>query len=228
MLAPKIIPWMVGIKPKFPNYQNNKHHKNHFMKSIQRLNNHSIETSLSAINDLENLVKVNPQYHWITMDMLTNFIRNQTTNLSRESVTNNSSINTRKLIQAAMTVIVNRDTAKDPENEQIDLSYTDLRELNLQYANLKQTNLYRANLSQTNLIGANLAGTILSAANLNSAKLNSANLAGAILSAANLNNANLSSANLHRANLYLASLENTILNDAILDGANLRETKFNY
>ncbi|MFM2060799.1 MAG: hypothetical protein RLZZ507_469 [Cyanobacteriota bacterium] len=227
MLVRKIIHWMLAIQENVKNNQGDKSNRDYLMKVLQRLDNNSIETSLSAIHDLEHLVEDNPQYHWIIMDMLTNFVRKKAANSYPEEAMSNSSVNTRKVIQAAISVIGRRDTKKDPENEQIDLSYTDLSRLNLQGANLEQTNLYQANLSQANLAGANLSGAILSAANLTGANLNFANLSGAILSAANLAGANLTGAKLHRANLYLASLEDAILNDANLDGANLREAKFN-
>lgn len=224
----KIIRWILEIQEKIKHNLDNNSYQFYLMKVIKRLENHPIETSLSAIKDLEHLLEVNPQYHWIIMDMLTKFVRNTTANLSSQEITGNSSANTRAVIQAAMTIIVNRDTNKDPENEQIDLSYTDLRGINLQNANLEKSNLYRANLSQANLSGANLEGAILSAANLSGANLNFVNLSGAILSAANLSGANLSGANLHRANLYLASLQDANLNNAILEGANLREAKLNF
>lgn len=221
MLVVKIIPWMLEIKDLFQNNQINYRHEHQLMKVINRVESNNLETSLSAINELENLAKINPQYHWIIMNMLSNFIRKNPVNLiSKET-------HHRQIIQAAVTVIVNRDINKDPENEQIDLSHTDLRGLNLKSANLENTNLYRANLSQANLNNANLSSAILSAANLSGANLKCVNFSGAILSAANLNGSNLTGANLHRANLYLASLENAVLNDAILAGANLREASFN-
>ncbi|MBD2420410.1 pentapeptide repeat-containing protein [Anabaena cylindrica FACHB-243] len=219
---------MLEINENLKHDRHNKHYQDYLMKVVAQLENNSIATSLDAINDLEHLAGVNPQYHWIIMDMLTNFVRNKAASISPEEVTNNSAENARKVIQAAITVIGRRDTKYDPENEQIDLSYTDLRGVNLQGANLEQTNLYQANLSEANLAGANLEGAILSAANLSGANLNFANLSQAILSAANLRGANLSSANLHRANLYLASLQDAILNDAILDEANLREVQFRF
>ncbi|MBD2295710.1 pentapeptide repeat-containing protein [Anabaena sphaerica FACHB-251] len=218
---------MLAIQNKLKNNKGDNSNQDYLMKVLQRLENNPIETSLAAINDLERLAEVNPQYHWIIMDMLTNFVRNKAANLCPEEVMSNTSVNTRSLIQAAITVIGRRDTKKDPENEQIDLSYTDLRGLNLQGANLEQTNLYQANLSQANLADANLSGAILSAANLSGANLSAADLSGAILSAANLRGADLSGAKLHRVNLYLASLEDANLSDAILDGANLREVNFN-
>jgi uncharacterized protein YjbI with pentapeptide repeats len=224
----EIIRSMLEIQDKIKHNLHNNSYQSYLIKVIKGLDNYPIETSILAIKAFEHLVEVNPQYHWIIMDMLTKFVRNTTTNLSSQEVTDNSSANTRVVIQTAMTVIVRRDTNQDPENEQIDLSYTDLRGINLQNANLEKSNLYQANLSKVNLSGANLEGAILSAANLSGANLNFVNLSGAILSAANLSGANLSGANLHRANLYLASLQDAILNDAILDGANLREAKLNF
>lgn len=226
MLVRKIIHWMLVIQKQVNNNQGDKSHQDYLMKVLQRLENNAIETSLSAINELERLAQENPQFHWIIMDMLTNFVREKTANLPPEEVISDSLVDKRILIQSAMIVIGKRDVKQDPENEQIDLSYTDLRGLNLPGINLAQTNLYQVNLSQANLAGANLEGAILSAANLTRANLNFTNLSGAILSAANLAGANLTGANLHRANLYLASLKDAILSDAILEGANLRAAKF--
>ncbi|WP_071189914.1 pentapeptide repeat-containing protein [Trichormus sp. NMC-1] len=224
----KIILWMLEIRERLKHTQQNNSYQQYLMNVIPRLENNSIETSLSAINDLEHLAKIQPQYHWVIMDMLTHFVRNKSPILSPEELMINSSTNIQEVIQAAITVIGRRDITKDPENEQIDLSYANLIGVNLSGANLAQTNLYQANLSNANLAGVNLEGAILCAANLTGANLNLANLSGAILSAANLSGANLSGANLHRANLYLASLQNAILNDTMLDGANLRETKFSF
>ncbi|WP_016949495.1 pentapeptide repeat-containing protein [Anabaena sp. PCC 7108] len=217
---------MLGIQERLKHTQQNNSYQQYLMNVIPILENNSIEASLSAINDLEHLAKIQPQYHWIIMDMLTNFVRNKAPIISPTELMINSSINIQQLIQAAITVIGMRDVTKDPENDQIDLSYTNLMGLNLSGVNLAKTNLYQANLSNANLTSANLEGAILSAANLSGANLNLANLSGAILSAANLTGADLSNANLHRANLYLASLQNAILHDTILNSANLRETKF--
>ncbi|MBG1266555.1 pentapeptide repeat-containing protein [Nostoc sp. WHI] len=194
--------------------------------AIEQLENNKIETSLAVINDLEQIAHNHPHYHWIIMDILTTFVRENASHRPQQEVMSNRSAKVRVDIQAALSVIAKRDANKDPKNEQIDLSYADIRGANLNGANLKQTNLYQANLAGANLSEANLAGAILSAANLERANLYLANLEGAILSAANLKGANLSGANLHRANLYLADLHGAILTDAILDGANLREAKF--
>ena len=194
--------------------------------AIEQLGNKTIETSLAVINDLEQIAQNHPQYHWIIMDILTTFVRENAPYMPQEKVTSNLSTKVRVDIQAALTVIARRDINKDPENEQLDLSHTDMRGANLNKANLKQTNLYQANLAEANLTEANLAGAILSAANLEGTNLYLANLEGAILSAASLKGANLFGANLQCASLYLAGLHGAVLNDAIFDGANLREAKF--
>jgi uncharacterized protein YjbI with pentapeptide repeats len=206
----------------------NQHHslKRRLRIASEQLKNNTIEISLAIINDLEQIAHSYPQYHWTIVDILTTFVRKNASYMPQEEVTSNLSTKIRVDIQAALTVIVRRDANKDPVNEQLDLSFTDMRGANLKGANLQQINLYQANLAGANLYQANLAGAILSAANLEGANLYLANLEGAILSAANLSEANLSKANLHRASLYLASLHGAILNNAILDGANLRETKF--
>jgi hypothetical protein len=193
--------------------------------AIEQLGNQTIETSLAVINDLEKIAQNHAQYHWIIMGILTTFVRENAPYMPQEKLTSNLST-LRVDIQAALTVIGRRDVNKDPENEQLDLSHTDIRGANLNRANLEQTNLYQANLAGANLTEANLAGAILSAANLEGTNLYLANLEGAILSAASLKGANLKGANLHCASLYLAGLNGAVLNNAILDGANLREAKF--
>ncbi|MBW4616243.1 MAG: pentapeptide repeat-containing protein [Desmonostoc vinosum HA7617-LM4] len=194
--------------------------------AIAQLQNATMASSLAVIKDLEQISQEHPQYHWLIMDILTTFIRDHAPYISQLEVTNNLSAKVSHEIQAALTVIANRNVNKDSENEQLDLSHTDMRGANLSGANLEQTNLYQVNLSGANLTGANLKGAILTAANLTGANLYRANLEGAILSAANLEKANLSKANLNRANLYLARLHKATLNDAILTHANLREAKF--
>lgn len=173
--------------------------------AIEHLNHPKIEHRLAAIYDLEQFAHNYPQHHWKIMEILANFVRNNTPDISQEQYKNQQSFTTCTDIQLALTVIARRDTHKDPENEQLDLSHTDLRGANLNEANLEQANLYQVNLS-----GANLAG---------------ANFSGAILSAANLSGANLAGTRLCSANLYLANLCDANLHDAILEGANLREAK---
>ncbi|BAZ29650.1 pentapeptide repeat-containing protein [Cylindrospermum sp. NIES-4074] len=224
----KILMGIMAIPEKFKQVQRQYHKlpKQRLKTALTWLRNNKIDTNLVAINNLEQIAHNHPQYHWVIMDILTQFIRNNSPYLPQEEISSYPTANIRIDIQAAITVIGRRDINRDPENEQLDLSHTDLRGVNLNGANLKQTNLYHTNLSGANLAGVNLSGAILSAANLSKTNLNQANLSGAILSAANLDGANLSDANLQRANLYLARLEGAILNDTLLKGANLREVQF--
>ncbi|MDH6061420.1 pentapeptide repeat-containing protein [Chrysosporum bergii ANA360D] len=188
--------------------------QNYLLRLIQDLNNEKLEHKVKIIYDLEQFYQKYSQYHWQVMVILTHFVQNHTGYVTGEIPTD---------IQAALTVIGRRDSSQD--EEQLDLSYTDIRGANLAGANFPLTNLYQVNLSGANLTGANLSGVILSAANLCGANLAGANLCEAILCAANLAGANLTGANLQRANLYLATLQGASLNDATLDGANLREAK---
>ncbi|AUT04266.1 low-complexity protein [Nostoc sp. CENA543] len=175
---------------------------------------------LATVTQLENLACHYPQYSWVILEFLSDFVRQHT------KVNTSPTYKIRAEIQAILTVITQIHRQPEIENAQLDLSHCDLRGANLQRANLEWANLYHVNLAGANLSQANLSGAILSAANLSGANLANANLSGAILSAANFSQANLTSANLYQANLYLANLQQANLHETILDKANLREAKF--
>ncbi|MDZ8053501.1 MAG: pentapeptide repeat-containing protein [Aulosira sp. ZfuVER01] len=190
---------------------------------LEQLDCQNKEINLAVFDDLAQVAQEDPKLHGKIMEALTNFIRNNAPDRPQTEVKDNQISTIRADIQAALTVIVKRNTQQDIESEQLDLSHTNISGANLAGANLEQTNLYQTNLSGANLCSANLHGAILTAANLSGANLSGANLKEAILSAANLSGANLSGANLQRASLYRAKLNGAILQDAILNGANLRE-----
>ncbi len=181
--------------------------KTRLLKVTKNFHHQEIEDRISVIYELEQFYQTYPQYHCQIMSILAQFVQNYANDLKRDEWNSNQLQIIPREIQIALTVIGSRNTPQDEEEEQLDLSYTDMRGANLHQAYLELTNLYQVNLS-----GANLSG---------------ANLCGAILSAANLSGANLTGANLQEANLYLANLHNATLSDAILKGANLREAKFN-
>jgi len=196
---------------------------NQRLKTVMKdLQHPTMETRLNAVYELEHIAHNYPQYHWVIMEIICNFIRNNAADISSSRLGNGSTL----LIQAALDVIAKRNIRPDLENQQLDLSNLDIRGANLRQGNLEGANLYRVNLSGANLSKANLCGTILTAADLSGANLAGANLSGSILSAANLTGADLSGANLTGANLYLASLPDVILHETRLNGANLREVKF--
>ncbi|MBD2500478.1 pentapeptide repeat-containing protein [Anabaena azotica] len=196
---------------------------NQYLKTvIKDLQHPTMEGRLNAVYQLERIAHNYLQYHWLIMEVICTFIRNHAANISLSRSDNSSTL----IMQAALDVIAKRNIKHDPENQQLDLSYVDMRGANLRQGNLEGANLYRVNLAGANLSEANLCGTILTAANLSGANLAGANLSLSILSAANLTGANLSGANLAGANLYLASLSEVILHETRLNGANLREVKF--
>ncbi|BAY64444.1 pentapeptide repeat-containing protein [Calothrix brevissima NIES-22] len=195
-------------------------------QAIKQLERQNREINLAVFDDLATMAQADPKLHGKIMAALTNFIRNNAAKETHIQIQDNPLSTIRADIQAALSILANRNTQQDREIEQLDLSHIDIRGAKLTGANFEMTNLYQTNLSGADLCSANLHGAILTAANLSGANLAGANLKEAILSAANLSGANLSGANLNQANLYLAKLDGVILKDTILNGANLREVKF--
>lgn len=227
-ILPKIVSNFQQIKSDLQNsfsYSRADHIPRYLKIAIESLHHQQIENKLSVIDELRQLADKYPQHHWLIVEALASFVKNQELADPQMLVSSNSTLPIREEIQAALTVIISRNPQQDPQNAQLDLSYTHMRGANLPQANLEQANLYRVNLAGANLVGANLSESILSAANLVGANLTGANLSGAILSAANLAGANLTNANLHGASLYLANLEEVVFYQTILTGANLREAK---
>ena len=130
-------------------------------------------------------------------------------------------------VEAALTVVGQRNTAHDGDSTVVDLSNSDLRG-----ADLADDNLDGADLTGAHLDGADLGGVDLRAAHLTSAHLTGAHLTGAHLTGAIVNDADLTGALLPFADLTDATLDMTtlrgadltgaIVNDALLNGADLR------
>ncbi|WP_224086608.1 pentapeptide repeat-containing protein [Nostoc sp. MS1] len=189
---------------------------------IKDLQHQAIGIRLSAVYELEQIADNYPQYHWLIIEALCHFIRHYASGISSSNLDYRSKL----AVQTALNVITRSNIKLNVENQQLDLSNTDIRGVNLRKAHLEGANLYRVDLSGADLSEANLCGSILTAANLAGANLAGANLSGAILSAANLSAANLTGANFTEANLYLADLRETILYETKFNRANLREVKF--
>src|SRR5579883_967751 len=186
------------------------------MTAITQLGHENVATRTGAIYSLERVAQDSPKEYWTIMEILTAFVRENTTsgsaqenpgeedtpqyNLSTETeiprlrfveqkVEVKSKIRTD--IQAALTVIGRRNAEKDPQNQRLDLRNTDIR----------GADLYKANLQRADLRKADLCGVDLREANLSEADLDNANLCGAILGEANLQSCNLHTADLSGANL---------------------------
>ncbi|MBD2744041.1 pentapeptide repeat-containing protein [Coleofasciculus sp. FACHB-1120] len=201
-----------------------------FTKAIELLGSANISIRLGGIYALERIAKDSKKDHWTIMEVLTAFVR-ENAPLKEEEIQQEKLPKIPTDIQAALTVIGQRDVDKDPEYQGLNLQYTnldgaDLRDANLQGANLRDANLQgaylsEANLQEADLSQANLQGPDLSQANLQEADLSQANLQEANLIDANLQGANLFEANLQGANLFEANLQGVFLCRANLQGANL-------
>jgi hypothetical protein len=226
----------------------------YFSKSIDQLKSKDLDVRIGAISTLETIAKYSqPAEHWTIMEYLAAFVR---TNAPRkEEGEEKRSPKISEVIQAALTVIVQRDWKKDPENQRLNLSNTDIRgavlaganlqgailskanlqgtylkdanlqEVNLNGANLQETDLFKANLKWSKLKGVNLKRASFVLANLQEAYLFGANLERACLWSANLQGANLFEANLEEAHLSGANLQGTQLSEVNMAGARLTQVK---
>ncbi|BCL14696.1 pentapeptide repeat-containing protein [Micromonospora sagamiensis] len=126
-------------------------------------------------------------------------------------------------IQAALTVLVHRDTSPNGGHSArprraLDLANTDLTGAILIGADLAHADLTGTVLVDADLFGANLTGADLDYSNLDGANLASADLTRADLHYTNLDGADLAGANLAGANLDSAHLGRADLRCARTDG----------
>ena len=190
----------------------------YFDKASDQLQSPDIDVRIRAISTLGILAKCSqPAEHWTIMESLAAFIRAKAPRKKEEEAEElRFLIKLPKDIQAALTVIVQRDLNK---NEGVlDLSNTDLRG-----AKFSKPNLHRVNLGGANLKGVRLCGAILSRANLQGANLQKTLLWKAELQWAKLYFADLQEASLHQANLQRADLRNTKLHKANFQRVNLHK-----
>ncbi|MEM7555528.1 MAG: pentapeptide repeat-containing protein, partial [Cyanobacteria bacterium P01_A01_bin.84] len=206
---------------------------NRFTNAIQQLGNEKIETRSGAIYALEKIAQDSPEYHWVIMETLAAFIRENAPIIEiEEEFEYLSSISTD--VQTALTAIARRNPQQDPENKRLDLHSTDLRGAELIGANLRlvdftSANLtgvmfYQADLSESYLTGTNLSEAVLYEANLQKADLYETNLEQAVMRKADCFQANLYQSNLQHAVLYEANLEEAILYGSNLQSATLYES----
>jgi uncharacterized protein YjbI with pentapeptide repeats/DNA-binding Xre family transcriptional regulator len=206
----------------------------HFSKSIDQLKSKELDVRIGAISNLGTLAKYSqPAEHWTIMEYLASFIR--TNAPRREEGEEERSQKLPEDIQAALTVIGQRDPEKDPPNQRLNLSNTDIRGANLRDAKLQGINLsaaqlqgadlFQADLQRATLIEANLQEAFLKKANLQEASLHQATLLKADCQFANLQEAFLVKANLQEAVLYGADLQGAYLDRANLQEADLGTSK---
>lgn len=215
-----------------------------FTKAIEQLGSDNISIRLGGIYALESIAEYSQKghwserSHWTIMEVLSAFVReNPSLKEDLEAKKAEGEQQPQKLrtdIQSALTVIGRRDLKKDPSDQMLNLSNTNLKMavlteaeanlqgLNLFGANLQEAKLFKAKLQGANLSQAKLQDAVFSAAKLQGANLRGANLERAFLCQAKLPDTDLREANLERTNFGGANLERANFGRANLERANLR------
>ncbi|MFY1588268.1 pentapeptide repeat-containing protein [Micromonospora sp. WMMD734] len=222
-----------------------------FSKAIEQLGQagaEKVDVRLGAIYALERIMRDSAADQPAVVDILATFIRVHAPvpaapTPSRSPRGSLTRTNPPVDIQAALTVLGRRDSARDgtvgagegdPSPRRLnlsgadlsgaDLSGADLLRANLQGSHLLGADLSNANLANANLGEADLKGADLGHANVRDAVLLRADLEGAILEDVDLGGAYLGVANLGGAYLIRADLSGANLSYAILSGANLSDS----
>lgn len=225
-----------------------------FSKAVEQLGSDKLEVRIGSIYSLERIAKDSPKDHWTVMEVLTSFVRDQSSKgksvselkveeKEEESLSTDSSIETTlakinaKLavrvtsdIQAALTVICRRNQSKDEKGLCLDLSFSDIRGADLRKARLRNvdfrwTNLSGANLEDADLINSEFQNADLTRAKLSCAKLRRARLNNSTIEYAYLEHAELQDADLTGAKLNGTGLQNAKLNGTKLYLADFAKTK---
>jgi Pentapeptide repeats (8 copies) len=213
-----------------------------FSQAIAHLASDKVEIRLGGIYTLERLAQESPTEYWLTIEILTAFVRERSLRVevppspawahsprvgdpilptaSRRQL-QSSRIPTD--IQAVMTILNRRDTRQDRPDRIIELRESNLRHADLSGIELWGANLWKVNLRHAQLWQAKLVGASLGRANLSDASLWQADLEGAYLWKANLEGANLEQANLEGANLDGSNLKGANLLHTNLINTDLRK-----
>ncbi len=205
-----------------------------FSHAISNLASDKLEIRLGGIYTLERLAQESPSEYWMTIEILTAFVRERSI-LGSQPPPPLEGIDIPKQqrkpsapriptdVQAVMTILTRRDVSQDRPDRSIELRGSNLRAADLNGIELGGADLWKVNLREAQLWQAKLAGASLGRANLTEASLWQADLEGAYLWKANLEGANLSEANLENANLEDANLNGANLHHANLIDADLRK-----
>jgi hypothetical protein len=204
-----------------------------FTQGISNLASDKLEVRLGGIYALERLAQESPSEYWMTIEILTAFVRERSTLAPEAPLVVGVDIPKQHRkpsvpriptdVQAVMTVLNRRDLSQDRQDRPIELRGSNLRAADLNSIELGGADLWKVNLREAQLWQAKLAGASLGRANLSEASLWKADLEAAYLWKANLEGANLSEANLAGANLEDANLKAANLHQTNLIAADLRK-----
>lgn len=208
----------------------------HFSRAVEQLGTYKLEIQLGGIFTLEKLASESEEDHWIIMEILTAYVRENSPfndEYQNHNIANGrDSFKQRRLatnIQAILSVIGRRKWL----NEEIEQNhFLNLRKSNLKYADLRGAwligvNFRGTNLERANLMGANLAGAFLAESNLKNANLLNANLEGADLRKANFEGVKLTGVNFQGANFAGVNIKGADLSESLLKEVNFNNGRLN-
>ncbi len=222
---------------------NDKQITDQFSQAISHLASDKMEVRLGGIYTLERLAQDSPAEYWLTIEILTAFVREKSARLAILPIIEMSEnpltivggitpVTSRRRpqssriptdVQAIMTILNRRDVSRDRPDRIIELRESNLRDADLNGIELWGADLWKVNLREARLWQAKLGGASLGRANLSEASLWQADLEGAYLWKANLEGANLTEANLEQANLEGSNLKGANLQQTNLINADLRK-----
>lgn len=188
-----------------------------FSKAVDQLGSDELEIRIGSIYALERIAQDSERDHWPIMEVLTAFVRERTRGVELPSRTRATPSHPFADVQAALTVIGQRDTTKDPEEYSLDLSEAKLNEANLTDASLKGAQLDNTDLRNAWLGHADLRGGWLHDADLRNAVLAETDFRGAYLKDADLRNPSLARPDFRGADLSEATLRVEDFGEAQVD-----------
>jgi Pentapeptide repeats (8 copies) len=206
-----------------------------FSQAIAHLASDKMEVRLGGIYTLERLAQESLEDHWLTIEVLTAFVRERSAAQLEQHQPQPSATDPKEPrqlqrlpkiptdVQSVMTVLNRRDVSRDRHDRSIELRESNLRAADLNGVELWGADLWKVNLREAQLWQAKLVGAFLGRANLTDASLWKADLEGAYLWKANLAGANLTEANLEQANLDGSNLKGANLQKTNLVNTDLRK-----
>lgn len=199
-----------------------------FNAAIGNLSSPAVDVRLGGIYGLERLMRDSPYDQPTVVTLLTAYVREHT----HGQVDGSADARPATDVQAAMTVLANRDATRDGSGD-FDLRNVRLR--NLGYMgmwdrvrqrvigiNFPEADFSDADLGSADLEHAHLAGAVLVGTSLREATLDGTELADAVLTDADLARSHLVRADLRRIQATGAHFDDTYLTRAELEGARLQ------
>jgi hypothetical protein len=189
-----------------------------FTKAVEQLGHQSIAVRLGGIYALERIANDFAQdYHWPITEILAGYIRTQapidekTCNSWPPWQDYNHGTRPAADVQAALTILLRRDSKLDPKGLGIDLRYTDLRGAELKPQQQPGAPLRLASLAYAFLDCTRLQHAIIDGVNLNNARIRNADWRGVEVLESTFTGADLTLSNLEKASLSHSSLIGTSL-----------------